>query len=148
MSWQRWHLVPSSITWACKRDNAGHVSMTVNKIGIIIVHINILDIFGNRGPGMVVVPHIDQWRTTQTLPVRNQVTYDIVIVSAKGAMDTMLVSAANGGPETVADFCFGLTDTFSVVVGSTTQSIRQDVTPISGTNMSRLMRNGTLAWSS
>ena len=81
---------------------------------------------------MTIVPHIEQWTTTQILPVRHQVAYDIVIVSAKGAIDNLLIFVATGGPITVVDFCFGSSDTFSVVVGSNSPSIRQDVTPISG----------------
>lgn len=81
---------------------------------------------------MEVMPFVEQWGRTQTLPVRDQVVYDIVIVSAKGAMDNILVSTATGGPETVVDFCFGENNTLSVVVVSTTPSIRQDVSPITG----------------
>ena len=37
MSWQRLLLVPSSVNFTGNRDNAGHVSTTVNETGIIDV---------------------------------------------------------------------------------------------------------------
>ena len=84
------------------------------------------------GRTMNIVPHINQLTRSQTLPVHHEMTYDIVIVSMKGMMDMLLISVADDEPITVVEFCFGSSDTFGVVVGLNSPSIRQDVTPISG----------------
>ena len=79
-----------------------------------------------------IVPHIHQWTTTQTLPLHHEMAYDIVIVTTIGVIDTLLISVVDDGPVMVVEFCFGSSDTFGVVVGLISPSIRQDVTSITG----------------